>query len=94
MGEDMREGMGTLLGAYSAPGSGLEASEAENSALGKAREPESAFVSSENNGVVEEALGGMRPRPCGCALQPEVDALKRREEVLVSWDDDCVVVLS
>ncbi len=82
----MREGVGTLLGVYSASGSGLEASEAKNSALGMAREPENAFVSSESNGVVVEILGGSRP--CGWVLQAEVDALKRREEVLVSCDDD------
>ncbi len=80
----MREGINTLLGAYSASGSGLEASEAKNS--GMAREPENPFMSSESNGVFEEVLGGSRP--CGCALQAEVDALKRREEVLVSYDDD------
>eukprot|EP01084_Bolivina_argentea_P109188 195147_1 len=82
MDEDMREGVGTLLGVYSASWSGLEASEAKNSALGMAREPENAFVSSESNGVVVEILGGSRP--CGCALQAEVDALKRREEVLMT----------
>ncbi len=82
----MREGISTLLSAYSASGSDLEAPITKNLAFGKAKEPENAFVSSENNEVAEETLGGVRP--CGCALQSEVNALKRREEVLVSWDDD------
>ncbi len=74
-----------MLGAPSASRSGSEASEVKNSALGKVREPESMLVRSENKGTAE-VLEGVTP--CGCALQAEIDALKRREEVLVSYGND------
>ncbi len=87
MDQGTKDGLDTYWGKYSQSGSVLRVSEATDSTLGMGKEPENTFVCSESNGAVEEIWGGSRP--CGCALQAEVDALKRREKVLVSCYDEC-----